>query len=922
MSNNIYGYGESTGPYFPSAAEQFYGTTRRSAMDAFMNYAFMNNARAQAARDVAARAAFGGPADVRNERLFNSKAGAGIRQAAGFAENLYGTGSYVDMAGGLLNISSSAGFGVGSFGRGPVNMYGAGPVSDVVAQRLFTSANKYFSNANGSDNVMRTQGADMTSVSRTMQILANSGRYAGTNIANVKSAKLEERLTSAAANLRDVGDTTSADKIDRLIKDSGGDTTKLKSSVENMANSDDVNGQLKKELQVALSSKSVVKMEEPAVNKMLEETTQMLKVIGKVRSAFGDMSEMEAVRTAGTFTSGRLTSENDIHGMNAAMNKMSALAEANGMTSGEFGQRAMLNNAVLTQIYGSSAAAGVSTLDYTNRLITNQRLNNGGVRTSSQVEQSFAQDVAGVNQESNIIELKRLAYAAQRDGDPGQIAKASEAIEAVTGTLDPSAQAQILGKLREDLGNPTVALTSEEINNALPDSALGKKALNSLTDYANLTKERSYDVLMMKHGFTGTQAEQFRKLKAKFGSGKLTTLASASSEDITKMITDAGLNPEDFKDIISEEGIAKTKGVMTDAKYKGQDMVTEGEEELESRLDQERIAKKNQYTYGSDRANIQSGKSLLRLGLDAIVNKGRTAPSSRDIMDYALTTEKYGTEFSIDDNDSLSFENAEEKNAFLDKASNGDPDVRKRLEEALEKEKNLTAVGEILEEQGGTIGLSGKDGRIMTQKDMEDAGNALRGESLNQVYSYYGVETDLGKVAMSPEKEAEEKARLFKEISIKASNKYGELGDYRMTDEDFANRGAGYLVYNSLMEKGVDGEDPEAVKSQAVMAMEALNSGAVDKQEVLKNVGWQVANSDDFENWRKDLRINFSEEQREKWTEDGTAAQLAEIMLATKTGQELTSDQNKLLEKIRTEGSGGGQAVQNMTVTNFTVLND
>jgi len=920
MSNNIYGYGESTGPYFPSAAEQFYGTTRKAAMDSFMNYAFMNNARAQAARDMTARAAFGGSRDLQNERLFNSKAGAGIRQAAGFAEPLYGSGSYVDMAAGLSNMSSTAGFGVGSFGRGPINMYGAGPVSDVVAQRLFTSANRYFSNANGMDNVINTQGADMSSVSRTMQILSNSGRYAGMHLANVAGANLQTRLGAAAENLSAVGDTTAAGKINTIISQSGGSEARLMEAVKTLSSADGTSGQLKRELDVAMKSKSVVKMNEPAVNKMLTDTTEMLKVIGKVRSAFGNMSEMEAFRTAGIFTSGRLTGEKDISGMNAAMNRMSALAEANGMTTGEFGQRAMANNAILSQVYGSAAAAGVSTIDYTNRLITNQRLNNGGVRTSSQVEQSLAQDIAGVNEEANIIELKRLAYAAQRSGDPEAIAKASAAVEAVTGTLDPSAQAEILSNLRTDLGDPAVALTTQEINNALPDSALGKKTLNSLTDYADLTKNRSYDTLMMKHGFTGTEAEQFRKLSRVLGSSGMTKIGEGNNADITKMITDAGLNPEDFKDLISEEGIAKTKGLMTDAKYKGQDMVIESAAERQSRLDQERIAKKNQYTYGSDRADIQSGKSLMRLGLDAILGGGKSAPSSRDIMDYSLTTKKYGVDFKIDDNDNLEFRNKGEENNFLDKASNGDPAVRNRLEEALKKDKNLTEVGAILEEQGGTIGISGKAGKVLNKEEMAAAAKDLRGEALNKAYSYYGVETDLGKRDMSPEEESREKARVFESIAIKATGGFGRGAG--LNNYDRATMGAGFMVYNSLMEKGVDRQDSEAVKTQAVLAMEALNSGAVDKQKALKDVGYNVATSDEFEGWRKSMGINFSEKQREKWTEDGTAGQLAEIMLSSKAGKELTADQNKLLENLRTGGTGGGQSVQNMTVTNFTVLND
>jgi hypothetical protein len=935
MSNSIYGYGESTGPYYPSATEEFYADQRKYSTGGLMNYASMNNARVQAAAEAASRRMFGGSSELQNERLFNSKAGATVRLGAQAFEGMYGQGSYVDMMAGMMSISSSGGLGIGSFGKTPSRMFAAGPVSDTVSQRLFDSANRYFSNKDGTDNVMRTQGADMSSVSRTMQILSNSGRYAGMHTANIETADLKTRLASAARNLAATGDTTSQKRIDQIINNSGGDEAKLTEAANQLSQSSSSNGQLRSELQTAMKSNSVINMNERAVEKIFTDTTDMLKVINKIKSAFGDMSESEAFRTAGLFSSGRVRSEQSINQMNASYNNMSATAASHGMTTGQFGQRAMANHAVLTQIFGSAEAAGVANVDFTNRLITNQRLNKGGVRTDQEVAESLAEDTAGVNQEANMTELQRLTYAASRNPkDTKAQAAATAAIEAVTGTLDPEKQAAALAKLRTELGDPVVNLSKEDQLAALSETDLGRTLAEATGQYVDRTKARSYDKPIMNQGLSKPQADQFRTLLfgeegsdgGALGSPGMELLGQGKIDEVKKLITEAGLDPADFSDILSEDGQTRTRNIMSDAgNIKGVDMNVASKKAIAEQAEAKRIAVKDQYKYGSDPANPNAGKGLLRLGLDAILGDGKGTPSERDVMQYALTETdgNRGLKFTVDEKQDKIVFGEGEREAFLERASQGNPQIRKELEEALDKdpEKNLVAVGQALERYGNTIGMDGTKGLVLGKDAKEDLAKELQGNAIKEVYNKYGIETSLGTEGLSKEAIAAEKKRVFTEVAEKNSRmmQYGDSDLFSKADRGVAN-----MVYNSLQEKGVDGKDPEAIRAQAVMATEALNSGAADKGKVLKAIGYNVATQDEFKGWREDLGIEFSEEKRKKWTEDGTASTLAEIMLASKTGKALSQEQQDFIKNLQTGGAGvgagGGQTIANMTVTSMTVL--
>lgn len=934
-NNNGMGYNTPSGSYAPSAYEKVMADIRTGQTQSLMDYAAQNNARAQAASRISAGALLSGDRSTYNEQLFNSKRGAGIRLGSQYFENVYGSGSYVDLMAGSINSAQFGGLRVGSFGRASAATYGSGPAADFLAKSMFDRSNKFFSNANGTDNLARTQGLGMTEISKIQQTLISSGRYANDTFGEFRSTSLGERIRFSANDLEKTGNTSGASRLRSTLANYGGNESMLQQTLKSMLSDSTLGGDLKGSIKTALDSTSSFIENPQALDKLNEDAVKMAKVITKLKNVYGNVAKTDIFKISGA-------SIQDVDGLaRQSRDADKFITSARVAGYGEnVGQFALLNDQThqaLSQIYGSSTAAGSQSRDVTSNIVLQARLNkaSGGNLTESQVANSVLSDIAGTQDEGNIKELIRLAAAAELSKDPAQIAKVASASKLITSSLDPTAQAAALSNLRGELGNPTVLLSEAEQRTLLQETKSGERVFSDTTSYAGSTVMRTYKNNALALGVDSNTYSEYEKILKTIGSANMANFlngdeALINDTNAISALKESGVDTGNIKDFIKNN--KKSLLNLTDQTVKDttHDNTVKGSMREQIEKDKARMEDIKQATIGSEAADPTANQTMIRVGIDMLLN-GSQGVRSNDVTEYELLTKGIGnggvSDFMLDnEKKNFKFKDSAARAAFV--AKNGGAD-KTALEQALNQEDNFSAVFDIVKNNGGTFGIKGNDGIVLSEKEMEQKSKELQDRSRDSALKGLGLNINSVMLDSKDNKYGEQtalaaKAKLAQFGSTWATLK-GSVSNFGMITEDgIVEAGAERGLRGLAGGDGYTGTDADKLRKRndAAGILLSLKNGGLDaaaKADIFSEIGADIMTDDAYRSTRDLLGLDgISEKTRKKLSEDGGIGQLVDIMLNKQAGGVATPEQQAYIDQLK--AGGGGKTTSHMTVQHMTVL--
>jgi len=892
------------GSYKPSNYEAVTAGWQQSSMQSLLDYAAMNSARAQAAQRTAVNSMFGGSMEQQQRMLYGTRGGAMIRYGSQFMEGMYGSGSYVDMMAGNINMAQNAGFSGSAFGRQATSVYGAGPVTDILARRMFDRQNQYFSNASGSDSLMRTQGLSLTDLSVLQQTMAANGAFAGRNVLSVERAGLADRARSAARDLSANGNVQGSQDILKAINQGGTEAT-LKNRLQELAKTTG-SGDIKGVIDSAINSTSITKVNDRELDNMNKEVTQMAKVLNKFRNIYGEVASSDIFKVASSVSANK-----DPNKLLADIESFQRMARTQGMGDNLQGLAQQQAGVVsmLSGVFGSKGASAMGT-DVMSNIITQQRLalKNQQNLTPEQIQNSVAGDVANTGNEANFQEARRLAYEAKISGDPAKIAAAEKLAQAMTNELDITKQSEAIAAATSVIGNQRTLATAQEQETALAGTPLGNSIAKARIETAKRSVIRIYEEAGSAKGVTDN-ATYTGALEA-LGTDRFKTLAEGkeklSKEDIAEL-KGRGVNVTSLQNMLSDPGqrsilLSATSDVLAKDKAAGISGAA-ADRDLKKRLNQDAIKSAK---YGNELADPYSGESVLRLGLKALIDPEK-AVTEKDVRDYAFATSKGALDFSTDmATGKLIMTDAQIQE--MAKKTGIDPAVLKGFTES---ETGMADFQSTMTANKFTIGV-GPDGRgiALSTDDIESRTEELKKSAKETAMNRLGL---AGLTGLNAEDAKEKAGDMLR-------RDFGEQGLAEQDSEaEAALRGVKNVVHGTAYdntEEGISRRRQDAIKLKTLIDA----SGA---DEELDTLGDSILTDDAY----ADLRTNFgigdlTEEMRKNFAKDSTTGRdIAKYALSQAGAYEPSKQEQELMERLRNNGGGGGnQNIAHMTVQHLEVI--
>jgi hypothetical protein len=900
---------DGSGTYFPSDYERMMANAQKANFNQLMEFAALNNRRTIALARVAARAAHGGtPLEVA-ERLFNTKEGMVYRHGASMMNNLLGNGSHVDLMAGQLNIAQFGGLGVQSFGRSSESLYGSGMVANVIAEKMFREMDKRLINPNGTDNLAATQGLDISTVGKLQQELASTGRYANTKMAEIKETTLLQRTNQIIKDLESDGNTAGVKRVRDAAITAGGDEVKLKELLTALSKDETVSGDVKGMLDTALKTKSSVILNEQGMNKIAEDTEKNAKLLVKLQNIFGDVDSV--LQNIKGISGADMRVEGALDRVSADIDRFNRNARAAGFGDdlGGFAARNQQTFAALSQVYGSASAASAVSSDVTAQIIYQQRLNkaSGGTQSDSEVAQTVINDIAGASTEQNLVEQRRLAYEASLKG-PEARAAAVKLADDMSRELDPVQQQRLLSEFKSKFNiSDTTNLSDIDITKALGEdvTGVGTATLRNQTEYAADTVFRSWEShTMRREGIDSSTKDEYLKLAKVLGSQDMAKLFGEDPElrneilkdkDKMQALADAGVDTSKIQEFVAtnKDSLgALTKVIMDDSTgnaYGG----TYAQKQRDIETSKAAI---KEAEYGSGRSDMTQHKSLLQLGTNMLLNNKKAA-TEKDVMEYKLLSEIEDPLFTVNKKTGSVEMSDSQREELIAKYGGENPQI---LKDILSKPGNFAEFQDYMRTQGGSVGVKGDKGTIVSAEEMRKGLDFLNQESKKSVIKNMGIkESDLkdGELTM-------EGARRILE------------DDYDLDDYDDVEDEAIDTAENIVTGSGYSGEDgAERRKKDAYKFKIALDKSGYDPAAVYKELGKNILEDDEYEEIRKTLGINnLSEDTREELAETTDLNALASYTL-NKTADpsyQGTEEEKRAVAGLRAAASSEGGSNSNI----------
>lgn len=640
------------GTYRPSSYEALQAGWQSSSMQSLMDYAALNSARAQAAQRMAVKTMFGGSVAQQQQMLYGTTGGAMIRYGSQFTEGLFGSGSYVDMMAGLMNISQQGGLAASAFGRNATTMYGAGPVADIAARRMFDHMQNYFSNAgSGTDNLDATQGLSMTQLAALQQTMAAKGRFYGLHMTDTRKAGLVERARVGARDLEAQGNVLGAETIRNALA-AGGTEEEIAARLRAITTTAGVSGDIKGVIESTLKTSSVTVANQQAMEKMGKDTTEMAKVINKLRNIYGDIAETDVFNAASNISASK-----DPATMLRDLERFQREARVQGYGDNLTGYGTMqagVKNA-LSSVFGSDVTGSGFATDITSRIITQQRLAAGSQAnlTPDQIAQSVIEDVGVTSQETNFKELVRLAFEAENSGDPLKKAAAKKLAERMRGNLDIESQYSAIAEARAVIGDsPTFAPYADQMQ-ALQDKELGYLVNSAIAGTAGKAKLRTYQQVATQKGMLNTEdATTYTGMVEALGTDRLNVILNgeAINDEDVAFLQKVGLSiSKDAANQFVGRNRSALQSVTKDVLAMSKDNTVLG---LPGQQNLDRTRSMDAFRnaqFGSGPNSINQDSSFLRLGLNLLLD-GNKAITDKDVIDYTYATDPGAAAFNIDPN--------------------------------------------------------------------------------------------------------------------------------------------------------------------------------------------------------------------------------------------------------------------------------
>ena len=895
------------GSYKPSNYEAVTAGWQQSSMQSLLDYAAMNSARAQAAQRTAVNSMFGGSTEQQQRMLYGTRGGAMIRYGSQFMEGMYGSGSYVDMMAGNINMAQNAGFSGSAFGRQATSVYGAGPVTDILARRMFDRQNQYFSNGSGSDSLMRTQGLSLTELSVLQQTMAANGAFAGRNVLSVERAGLADRARSAARDLSANGNVQGSQDILKAINQGGTEAT-LKNRLQELSKTTG-SGDIKGVIDSAINSTSITKVNDRELDNMNKEVTQMAKVLNKFRNIYGEVASSDIFKVASSVSANK-----DPNKLLADIESFQRMARTQGMGDNLQGLAQQQAGVVsmLSGVFGSKAAGGMGT-DVNSNIITQQRLalKNQQNLTPEQIKNSVAGDIASTGNEANFQEVRRLAFEAQISGDPAKIAAAQKLTEAMTGELDVVKQSEAIAAATSVIGNQRTSISAEKQDAALAGTPLGNALAKARIDTAKRSVIRLYEDVGIGKGVTDN-ATYTGALEA-LGTDRFKTLAEGkeklSKEDIEEL-KGRGVNVSSLQNMLADPKqrtalLATTSEVLAGDKAAGISGAA-ADRDYKKRLNQDTIKAAK---YGNELADPYSGESVLRLGLKALIDPEK-AVTEKDVRDYAFATSKGALDFSTDmATGKLIMTDAQIQE--MAKKTGIDPAVLKGFTES---ETGMADFQSTMTANKFSIGV-GADGRgiALSTDDIESRTEELKKSAKDAAMRRLGLGEliDPKNGSMGDKSSEILKKEFGRGLLVEI--------DSEIATEEAALRGVTSVVdgdnYDNT-EEGITRRKQDAAKLKTLIDL----SGSDAK---LDELGDDILTDKKYANLRTQFGIgDLTEEMRKNFAEDSTTGRdIANYALSQAGAYEPSKQEQELMESLRNNGGGGGnRTINHMTVTHMEVI--
>lgn len=856
---------EGSGTYYPSDFERVMAKANSGSYTGLLELAEMTNPRTMALSRLAARRAHGGnPLEVA-ERLFNTREGATYRRGASFLNNMLGGGSYVDLMAGYVNSAQYGGFGVSSFGRSSQSIYGPGIVANTIADQMFKSSGKFFSNATGTDNLVNTRGHDITTLSRIHQQLANTGRYANTNFATIQEASLAEKAQQVISNMAATGNTAAATRVQNAMGSSGGSEEKLRAALELMRGDSSISGDLRAELSAALDTRTMIKTNPAAMDKIQKDTKDGAEVLTKLKNIFGEVDDV--VASLQGISGVDMRSANALDIVKSDLDRFNRNARQAGMSNNLAGFAQMNSGtfAALSQIYGSSSAAGLTSSDVTAKIIYQQRLNkaSGGSQSEAEVANTVLKDVAGASSEQNMVEQRRLAYEASISGNANAKADAVTLAQNLSKELDPGKQAAMLAAFKKKYNiSDTTNLNDQEITKqlGLDASGVGAATLRGQVDYSEQTIFRSIqDHIQKREGLSGNVKATYSKLYEQLGSQDMQKLFGNDPEAVKGILNDkskmealaaAGIDVNNLEQFIAQnkDPLAALNNVIAaDAQgnaYAGQIGFKQRE------FERNKIAI-DEAKYGAGNSNLSANQTLLQLGARMLVDNTKTA-TEKDVMAMKLMENVKNPMFGVNSETGTVTLTDAQKKKLIEQYGGSDPT---RLKSILEKEGNFAEFSDYVKTQGGTIGVKDNAGTIISKQEMDDSIKSMNQRAKDAYMRRIGINPEDIDPATGQLKSKAANAILMKDLSLDWQGTYTRQG------------GAENIMENIVLGEGYENRPWEERQADAKKLRAALdnNNMGIDSDAAYENLGKEILTSDKYADVRKHLGIdNISEDSREE----------------------------------------------------------
>lgn len=883
------------GGYRPSNYEALLADYQKSSEQSLFDYAAMNNARAQAAQRAAARALLSGTEEQRQRQLYSTRQGAMIRYGSQFAEGMYGSGSYVDMMAGALNIAQNAGIAGSAFGRNAASVYGPGPVTDILAKRMFSASNRYFSEESGRDNLMHTQGLSLTDISVLQQTMAQKGGVYGRDMVSVREANLSERALSAADDLADTGNKSAAAAIQKLVDAARGNDAELEKQLNayrETAGSGDVKGAI----DAAIKSRSITTVNDSQLEKFNRETTEMAKVLNKFRNIYGEVAASDVFNVASAFSA-----STDPFRLSADIDRFQTMAIAQGygqnLTGLGMQQRAVAQ--ALTSVLGSERAGGSMATDVNRDILSRQRVSMGLQRnlTQEQIANSVIADVGTTANEANFVEAQRLIFEANNSQDPAQKAAAAELARKLNGNLSLADQAKAIREARNSItATAPTSATKEDIRTAIAGTDAGDELFAAIQNTARRSVLRTYQGSAISRGLDSADTGTYVGMLEALGSERFSQLVDASRTENNTLTADdlanlgkLGITGDQVNALLGDQTkLIKLRQGFSDVNARGESQLILGIGEIAEQRRKENETAVKQSLFGRE-TNLSQDKSIFQLGLSLMADPNKNI-SQKDVTDYIFATNQGPMEFSVD-----------QQTGNLQMTS----DQIKAL--AARTGLDVAEVEKLTQTEGGFLDLTKK----LKNRGMEVVTNAEgQGITINQ------EQIDIGKknITEAAQKVALERLGLGEfntgndESNKERANEI--LESWVGPDRWFvsASEKAAEATQDILMSKGFDQspEGREKLRQSAIQLKELIRVSGADEE--LSSVGEEILTGDDYEKWRGDLGIGeLSEETRKNLSKDTELTKkIAKIALTAQTGGVLSKDEQDTLEQLQRRGSGGG----------------